>query len=45
MSVEPELREAIERLKAGDEDAFYIFYIHTYQFVYARAKFTIRDEH
>lgn len=45
MSVEPELREAIERLKAGDQDAFYIFYIHTYQFVYARAKFTIRDEH
>lgn len=45
MSVEPELREAIERLKAGDQDAFHIFYIHTYQFVYARAKFTIRDEH
>ena len=45
MSVEPELREAIERLKSGDQDAFHIFYIHTYQFVYARAKFTIRDEH
>lgn len=45
MSVEPELREAIERLKSGDRDAFHIFYIHTYQFVYARAKFTIRDEH
>ena len=45
MSVEPELREAIERLKSGDQDAFHIFYIHTYQFVYARAKFTVRDEH
>lgn len=45
MSVEPELREAIENLKTGDQDAFNIFYTHTYQFVYARAKFTVRDEH
>lgn len=45
MSVEPELREAIEKLKTGDQDAFNIFYTHTYQFVYARAKFTVRDEH
>lgn len=45
MSVEPELREAIEKLKAGNQEAFHIFYMYTYQFVYARAKFTVRDEH
>lgn len=45
MSVEPELREAIEKLKAGNQEALHIFYMYTYQFVYARAKFTVRDEH
>ena len=45
MSVEPELREAIEKLKAGNQEAFHIFYMYTYQFVHARAKFTVRDEH
>ena len=44
MAVTKELKNAVERMQAKDETAFATFYEQTYSYVYAKAKYVMRDE-
>lgn len=44
MAVTKELKDAVERMQAKDETAFATFYEQTYSYVYAKAKYVMRDE-
>ena len=44
MAVTKELKNAVERMQAKDETAFATFYEQTYPYVYAKAKYVMRDE-
>ena len=44
MAVTKELKDAVERMQAKDETAFAAFYEQTYPYVYAKAKYVMRDE-
>ena len=44
MAVEKELLQAIDMISQGREEGFNTFYSHTYNYVYNRAKFIMKDE-
>lgn len=44
MAVEKELLQALEMISQGREEGFNILYSHTYNYVYNRAKFIMKDE-
>ena len=44
MNLKTETRRAVERLQQGDVQGFEQLYKDTYQYIYARARLTMRDE-
>lgn len=44
MAVTNELKEAVLKMQAGDDTGFAVFYEQTYPYVYAKAKYIMREE-
>lgn len=44
MAVTNELKEAVKKMQAGDDTGFAVFYEQTYPYVYAKAKYIMREE-
>lgn len=44
MAVTNELKEAVKKMQAGDDTQFAAFYEQTYPYVYAKAKYIMREE-
>lgn len=43
--IDPEVLDAVKRLKKGEEDGFAVLYARTHSFVYSRARYLLHNEH